>query len=299
MDSSAGGTGGCPYAPGASGNLATEDLLYMLHGMGIETGVDLAAVAEASRALAARLGRDAAVALPPGRPARAAERRVVSEPPATILVVDDLPANRDLMVRRLERSGFQVRGRRERARGARDRAPRQRRPGAARHHDAGHDRARRAAHAARDALDGGAAGGDGDGEDRQRGRGRGALARRQRLRHQAGRLPGGARAHPRAPAHDAGAADRGGGRDRAAQPRAGGARDASWADAIGSTSRSAAAASGRCSARATSSSSARWRSRSWRRARAPTPRRSRASGARAPRRAACSTRTRSRCSTSA
>ncbi|HET6900148.1 MAG TPA: hydroxymethylglutaryl-CoA lyase, partial [Vicinamibacteria bacterium] len=38
VDSSAGGLGGCPYAPGASGNLATEDLLYMLHGMGIETG---------------------------------------------------------------------------------------------------------------------------------------------------------------------------------------------------------------------------------------------------------------------
>jgi isopropylmalate/homocitrate/citramalate synthase len=57
VDSSAGGLGGCPYAPGASGNLATEDLLYMLHGMGIETGVDLAAVAAASRALAARLGR--------------------------------------------------------------------------------------------------------------------------------------------------------------------------------------------------------------------------------------------------
>ncbi len=58
VDSSAGGLGGCPYAPGASGNLATEDLLYMLHGMGIETGVDLAAVAGASRALAARLGRE-------------------------------------------------------------------------------------------------------------------------------------------------------------------------------------------------------------------------------------------------
>jgi hydroxymethylglutaryl-CoA lyase len=56
-DSSAGGLGGCPYAPGASGNLATEDLLYMLHGMGIETGVDLTAVAEASQALGARLGR--------------------------------------------------------------------------------------------------------------------------------------------------------------------------------------------------------------------------------------------------
>jgi hydroxymethylglutaryl-CoA lyase len=57
VDSSAGGLGGCPYAPGASGNLATEDLLYMLHGMSIETGVDLARVAKASRALAQTLGR--------------------------------------------------------------------------------------------------------------------------------------------------------------------------------------------------------------------------------------------------
>jgi isopropylmalate/homocitrate/citramalate synthase len=57
VDSSAGGLGGCPYAPGASGNLATEDLLYMLHGMGIETGVDLEAVATASRAIGRLLGR--------------------------------------------------------------------------------------------------------------------------------------------------------------------------------------------------------------------------------------------------
>jgi isopropylmalate/homocitrate/citramalate synthase len=56
VDSSAGGLGGCPYAPGASGNLATEDLLYMLDGMGIRTGVDIAAVSAASRALAPRLG---------------------------------------------------------------------------------------------------------------------------------------------------------------------------------------------------------------------------------------------------
>lgn len=52
IDASAGGLGGCPYAPGASGNLATEDLLYMLHGMGIETGVDLGAVGDASREVA-------------------------------------------------------------------------------------------------------------------------------------------------------------------------------------------------------------------------------------------------------
>lgn len=56
FDASAGGLGGCPFAPGAAGNLATEDLLYMLHGLGIETGVDLDAVTRASRLLAAPLG---------------------------------------------------------------------------------------------------------------------------------------------------------------------------------------------------------------------------------------------------
>ena len=49
FDSSAGGLGGCPYAPGAAGNLATEDLVFMLSGMGIETGVDLPLLVEASR----------------------------------------------------------------------------------------------------------------------------------------------------------------------------------------------------------------------------------------------------------
>ena len=57
FDSSAGGFGGCPYAPGAAGNLATEDLLYLLHGMGIETGVDLHRVAAASRLIGGVLGR--------------------------------------------------------------------------------------------------------------------------------------------------------------------------------------------------------------------------------------------------
>lgn len=56
VDSSAGGLGGCPYAPGAAGNLATEDLLYMLHGLGITTGVDLARVVEATRFIAPLLG---------------------------------------------------------------------------------------------------------------------------------------------------------------------------------------------------------------------------------------------------
>ena len=58
FDSSAGGLGGCPYAPGATGNLATEDLLYMLDGMGIATGVSLDAVRAASRFLAGVIGRE-------------------------------------------------------------------------------------------------------------------------------------------------------------------------------------------------------------------------------------------------
>lgn len=58
FDSSSGGLGGCPYAPGATGNLGTEDLLYMLHGMGIETGVDLSKVRAASRYIASVLGHD-------------------------------------------------------------------------------------------------------------------------------------------------------------------------------------------------------------------------------------------------
>ena len=56
VDSSAGGLGGCPYAPGASGNVATEDVLRLLHDMGIETGVDLEKVIEASQFIRKILG---------------------------------------------------------------------------------------------------------------------------------------------------------------------------------------------------------------------------------------------------
>ncbi|GAC1616376.1 MAG: hydroxymethylglutaryl-CoA lyase [Ktedonobacteraceae bacterium] len=56
IDSSAGGLGGCPYAPGAAGNLATEDLLYMLHGMGIATGVNLEKVVAATSFVSPLLG---------------------------------------------------------------------------------------------------------------------------------------------------------------------------------------------------------------------------------------------------
>ena len=57
IDSSAGGLGGCPYAESATGNLATEDLVWQLHGLGIATGVDLDALVATSLWMAAQLGR--------------------------------------------------------------------------------------------------------------------------------------------------------------------------------------------------------------------------------------------------
>ena len=57
VDSSVAGLGGCPYAPGASGNVASEDVLYMLEGLGIETGVDMSKLAAAGRFISDALGR--------------------------------------------------------------------------------------------------------------------------------------------------------------------------------------------------------------------------------------------------
>lgn len=56
FDASLGGVGGCPFAPNATGNICTEDLVYMLHRMGFDTGLDLDALAESSRWLAGHLG---------------------------------------------------------------------------------------------------------------------------------------------------------------------------------------------------------------------------------------------------
>ena len=58
VDSAVSGAGGCPYAKGASGNVASEDVVYMLHGLGIRTGVDLPLLAETGRWLAGLLGRE-------------------------------------------------------------------------------------------------------------------------------------------------------------------------------------------------------------------------------------------------
>ena len=74
VDSSVAGLGGCPYARGASGNVATEDVLYMLDGLGIETGVDLEAVIDAGRFICRALGR---------RPSsRVAQARNLAQEPA-------------------------------------------------------------------------------------------------------------------------------------------------------------------------------------------------------------------------
>jgi len=66
VDTSVAGLGGCPYAKGASGNVATEDVVYMLDGMGVRTGVSLQRVAEVGRTISERLGRE-----PTSRVARA------------------------------------------------------------------------------------------------------------------------------------------------------------------------------------------------------------------------------------
>lgn len=58
FDASVAGLGGCPYSPGASGNVATEDVIYLLHGMGCSTGVDLDAIVDCAAWISAALGRD-------------------------------------------------------------------------------------------------------------------------------------------------------------------------------------------------------------------------------------------------
>ena len=60
VDASVAGLGGCPYARGATGNVATEDLVYMLEGLGLNTGVDLDALVETGRWMSNKLGREPA-----------------------------------------------------------------------------------------------------------------------------------------------------------------------------------------------------------------------------------------------
>jgi len=68
LDASAGGAGGCPFAPNATGNIATEDLVYLLRGLGLETGIDLDSLIDTSRWLGAQLGKEL-----PGMLARAGD----------------------------------------------------------------------------------------------------------------------------------------------------------------------------------------------------------------------------------
>jgi hydroxymethylglutaryl-CoA lyase len=73
FDASSGGLGGCPYAPGASGNLATEDLVYMLDRMAIDTGVDLNRLVQASNIIAPYLDHPL-----PGRYLQACTKRLTT-----------------------------------------------------------------------------------------------------------------------------------------------------------------------------------------------------------------------------
>jgi hydroxymethylglutaryl-CoA lyase len=77
IDSSVAGLGGCPYAPGASGNVATEDLIYMLDGLGMATGVDLSAAAAAGDFISRHLGRPTASKVAQVLAASAERRRVL------------------------------------------------------------------------------------------------------------------------------------------------------------------------------------------------------------------------------
>jgi len=64
IDASCGGIGGCPFAPAATGNVATEDVLYMLHRAGFETGIDLDKMIATSNWLSGKLGKDLPALLP-------------------------------------------------------------------------------------------------------------------------------------------------------------------------------------------------------------------------------------------
>jgi hydroxymethylglutaryl-CoA lyase len=87
FDASTGGLGGCPYAPGAAGNLATEDLIYMLDGLGIETGVSLPALVEASTFVEPRVGHRLpsryAQAVRASRPGAAPSSPAADRPPSS------------------------------------------------------------------------------------------------------------------------------------------------------------------------------------------------------------------------
>ena len=86
FDSSTGGTGGCPYAPGAAGNLATEDLVYLLDASGWEHGVSLDGVLAAARYIAEALGRPLATKVGQAggwAPAACTLKRAILRPPWT------------------------------------------------------------------------------------------------------------------------------------------------------------------------------------------------------------------------
>jgi hydroxymethylglutaryl-CoA lyase len=81
FEGSLGGLGGCPFAPGATGNICTEDLVHMLHCMGYQTGVDLDALLDTSRRLAVAVGHDV-----PGQVVKAGKVTDLHLPPKEVAV---------------------------------------------------------------------------------------------------------------------------------------------------------------------------------------------------------------------
>jgi isopropylmalate/homocitrate/citramalate synthase len=86
FDASIGGVGGCPFAPGATGNIATEDLVYLLHGEGVPTGIDLDGLIEVAHWLAGLLDHDI-----PGRVQRAGDFPAVTRRPASVTAAANSP----------------------------------------------------------------------------------------------------------------------------------------------------------------------------------------------------------------
>ena len=87
FDASLGGIGGCPFAPGATGNICTEDLVHMLDGMGVKTGVNLAALLDLARGLPEKLGHDI-----PGQVAKAGRSLDLHPAPAGLTPASLTPA---------------------------------------------------------------------------------------------------------------------------------------------------------------------------------------------------------------
>ena len=97
FDASVGGLGGCPYAAGASGNVATEDVVWLLNGLGIDTGIDLDALVDTAAWISAQLGRE---------PASRVARAVLAKP--EIFIMDEATSSVDTLTEALIQQGMET-----------------------------------------------------------------------------------------------------------------------------------------------------------------------------------------------